>query len=449
MSNFVLLLLILIGIAIYFVKPKYFFLYWLSIQPYILPVFFLLFASDFTPVADKFLPLYFDFPSRLSTLMIFLFFFSCVRSGKGIQQLVFLFLSIFLLTLFMVVQNIVVGFSVKALYANGKSILWIIIPLALLIIDKRVRPSRDSFVRYMMAFVCIQLSFCIFNLLGFTIYGEVTGGFDKHLICGTFARYNHMANYLTVFFFILTYECFGCKNITRKKYFLMAFIIGLIILMSGSRMTLLLYVFTSFYFFLVFCQNKKIVITIVLASIFILGSYLKGNESFYGQDADEGTGMERNVIGVVDLANSDDLSEGSTLSMSAQLFFLYLNSPYMGNGQLYREGFYYGDPKDPKDTYNNADIYRTDARLAFMFVEYGIIGLCLFFYLFFSMFKGCYLFSEEHSKALYLGAGLYYLLFSITDNGFWDLLIFSSILIYVFSKKHISKEATPQVIDKV
>ena len=229
----------------------------------------------------------------------------------------------------------------------------------------------------------------------------------------------------------------------------MAFIIGLIILMSGSRMSLFLFAFTSFYFFSVFYQNKKIVFTIVLTSIFLSFYYLKGNESFSGQNADEGTGLERNVIGVVDLANSEDLSEGSTLSMSAKVLFLYFNSPYMGNGQLYREGCYYGDPTDPKDTYNNADIYKTDARLAFMFVEYGIIGLCIFFYLFFSMFKGCYLYSEEHRKALYLGTGLFFLLFSITDNGFWDYLIFSSIFIYVFSEKHISNEITTRLIDKV
>ncbi len=433
MSTIVLLLLLLIGIAIYFVNPKSFFLYWLSIQPFILPVFYLLFVNDFTPVEDKFLPLYFDFPLKLGSLMVLLLLLSFHRSDKGLKSLKVLFLPLFLLASFLLVQNILVGFDARALYTNAKSILWSIVPLALLIVDKRLRPTRKSFIRFIFVFVYVQSFFCILNLGGITIYGDVTEGFDKHLLCGTFTRYNHMANYLTVFFFILTYEFFKCKNIKRIQYYWMAFLIGLIILASGSRMALMLYVFTCFYFFCVFYKNKKFVFITIVLSVLLLGSYLKGNESFYGQDADEGTGLERNVIGVVDLANSDDLSEGSTLSMSAQLFFLYLNSPYMGNGQLYREGFFYGNPKDLRDTYNNADVYRTDARLAFMFVEYGILGLFLFFLLFVATFKGSYMYSEENDKKLYVGAFIYFFLFSVTDNGFWDYVIFSSFLIYVFS----------------
>lgn len=449
MSTIVLLLLLLIGIAIYFVNPKSFFLYWLSIQPFILPVFYLLFVNDFTPVADKFLPLYFEFPQKLGFLMVFLLLLSFHRSDKGLKSLKVLFLPLFLLASFLLVQNILVGFDARALYTNAKSILWSVVPLALLVVDKRLRPTRKSFIRFIFVFVYVQSFFCILNWGGITIYGDVTGGFDEHLLCGTFTRYNHMANYLTVFFFILTYECFGSKRIKRKKYFGMAFLIGFLILISGSRMALMLYVFTCFYFFCVYYQNKKFVFITIVLSVLLLGFYLKGNKNFSGQGADEGTGYERNMIGVIDLANADDITEGNTLSMSAQVLFFYLNSPYMGNGQLYREGFFYGNPKDPRDTYNNADVFKTDARLAFMFVEYGIIGLCMFFYLFASMYKGCYLYSEEKNKALYWGAGLYFLLFSLTDNGFWDYIIFPSILIYVFSKRNFSEKATSRLLEKI
>ena len=449
MSTIVLLLLLLIGIAIYFVNPKSFFLYWLSIQPFILPVFYLFFVNDFTPLADKFLPLYFEFPQKLGFFMVFLLLLSFHRSDKGLKSLKVLFLPLFLLASFLLVQNILVGFDARALYTNAKSILWSVVPLALLVVDKRLRPTRKSFIRFVFVFVYVQIFFCILNLWGIRIYGEYSGLYDESLICGTFVRYNHMSNYLVIFFFILTYEFFKCKSIKRKQYYWMAFLIGLIILASGSRMSLMLFLFTCFYFFCAYYQNKKIVIITIMLSVLLLGSYLKGNRNFSGQGADEGTGYERNMIGVIDLANADDITEGNTLSMSAKVLFFYLNSPYMGNGQLYREGFFYGNPKDPRDTYNNADIFRTDARLAFMFVEYGIIGLCMFFYLFASMYKGCFLYSEEKNKALYWGAGLYFLLFSITDNGFWDYIIFSSVIIYVFSKKHVIKEDPFQLIKEV
>jgi hypothetical protein len=158
-----------------------------------------------------------------------------------------------------------------------------------------------------------------------------------------------------------------------------------------------------------------------------------GNDSFFGQGGNEGTGLERNVIGIVNVSNSDDLSEGSTLEMSAYILFSHYNSPLVGNGKGYRPEYYYGDPTD---TYKNEFIYRTDARLAFMLVDYGIIGLLLFFYLYATLFKGCYLYGEEKTKYLYVGAFVYFFLYSLTDNGFWDYVIFSVIFVYAFSLKN-------------
>ena len=430
------IILVIIGFAIYFVKPKYFFLYWLSIQPYILPIFFVLFESEFTPVQDNFLPLYFDFPDKLSTLMIFLFILSYLRNGRDVKSFKFLRLPLILLISFMLFQNILVGFNLYALYANIKVILLSLAPLALLIVDERLRPSRESLFHFISVFVFVQSLFCLLNFSGISIYGDVTGGFDEHLICGTFTRYNHMANYLAIFFFILTYECFGRRGIGRKKYFMLSSIIGLLIVLSGSRMTLLLFGFTAYFFFCLF-QSKKVVVATFLMSAYLFSSLIIGNDNFYGEVADEGTGLERNLIGVIDLANSDDITEGNTLSMSAKIFLFYYKSPLMGNGKAFRPEFYYGHPTD---TYNNEGIFRTDARLAFMFVEYGVMGLGLLLLMFAYIFRGCYLFSEEKSKALYWGAGVYFLLFSITDNGFWDYLIFSSVLIYVFSTKQIDKK---------
>ena len=443
MVSIVLYILVIIGLAFYFVKPRYFFFYWLSIQPYILPVFFILFESNFTPVSDKFLPLYFGFPEKLSTLMVFLFVLSFLRSGKELKIFSFISVSLFLLFSFLLIQNILVGFSLNALYANVKSILWSLAPMALLIVDERLRPSRESLFHFISVFVFVQSFFCLLNFSGISIYGDVTGGFDEHLICGTFTRYNHMANYLAVFFFVLTYECFGRRGIDRKKYFLLSSIIGLLIALSGSRMTLLLFGFTAYFFFCLF-QSKKVVVATFLISAYLFSSLIIGNNNFYGEVADEGTGLERNMIGVIDLANSDDLSEGSTLSMSAYILMTKFDSPIMGNGRSYREGHFYGHPSD---TYNNENIFKTDARLAFMLIEYGVIGLGLLLLMFANIFKGCFLFSEEKNKALYWGAGFYFLLFSITDNGFWDYTIFSVVLIYVFSNRRVAAELPSKLVE--
>lgn len=428
--------------AIYFVRPKMFFFYWLSIQPYILPVFFILFKDSMMPMMDNYLPnLYFRYPDTMTGLMLLLFCVSYIREKGSRTLMKVILLPLILISTFLFLQNIIVGFQPRSLYVNIISILRNIAPFILLLIDKRLRPNRESVVKFIKVFVYVQFCFSILNYLGFRIYGDVTGFFDDSLICGTFTRYNHMTNYLASFFFILSNEYYECHGIKRKSFYLMSFLIGLLIVMSGSRMTLILFVFTAFYFFIIHQGKMKAILTLIIGSA-MLGSFLIGNVKFGGQAANEGTGLERNLIGVVDLANSDDITEGNTLSMSAKIFLFYYNSPLMGNGKAFRPEFYYGHPTD---TYNNEGIFRTDARLAFMFVEYGVIGLFLFLLLYFATFKGSYMYSEEKRKILYIGAFIYFLLFSLTDNGFWEYVQFSVLFIYVFS---IQKGRGVAIIEK-
>lgn len=307
--------------------------------------------------------------------------------------------------------------------------LWSVAPIILLLIDKKVRPQRKSLIRFISVFVVVQLLFSVFNMLGFRIYGEYSGMFYDSLICGTFTRYNHMANYLATFFFILCYEYFEHRSLRALYFYVLASFMGLLIAFSGSRMTTVLFVFTAFCFFSMYKSKKTVVLTIIGCTTF-MSFYVLGNEHFLGQKADEGTGLERNMIGIIDFANSDDLSEGSTVALSAYLLLDKFDSPLLGNGKAYRgkEDFYFIPAGD-----KIGNFFRTDARLVFMLVEYGIIGLGLFLLLYYSIFKACYRYSEERRRCLYVGAFIYFLLFSLTDNGFWDYVQISILYIYVFS----------------
>lgn len=384
------------------------------------------------PMEDNFEPkLYFYYPYPLCGLMLLLFCVSYVKDSRTNGLLLkVIIIPLLLLILFLTVQSFIIGFRPTPLYINIMNILWNIAPFLLLLIDKRVRPNRDSFIHYIIIFVCVQLLFSLFNYMGFRIYGEYSGLFDDSLICGSFVRYNHMTNYLSIFFFVLTYEFFKCDRIDVKTYYFTAFLIGLLIALSGSRMTFFLFAFTYLFFFCV-SHGKKVIILTCLGIVSLFSTYVIGNDKYYGENADEGTGLERNLIGVIDLANSDDLSEGSTLALSAYLLMDMFNSPIIGNGRSFKGDSFYGNPADSW----NEGVFKTDARLAYMLVDYGIVGLLLFLLLFASVFKGCFLFSEESSKSLYWGAFIYLILFSLTDNGFWDHVVFSVLLIYAFSIK--------------
>lgn len=427
MGSLVIVILILLGCFIYIKKPKSFFFYWLGIQPYLLPVFFILLKPLFSPVEEKFLPLYFSYPIALSNLLFILGVIKVLQKRRSISLRV-IGVPLFMLMFYMLVQNLYVGFNWGALYTNYRELLVILAPFLLLYCDERVRPNRTGFVKYICIFVGIQGIFCFFNVLGFRIYGEFSGIFDDSLICGTFARYNHMSNYLAAFFYVLSYEYHEYKGIRRSVYYFLALLIGIIVLMSGSRMTLILYSFTFLYFLCVY-YGKKVFFLTSIVLVFIVGRYVMGNNRFYGQSSDEGTGFERNLIGIVNYANSDDLSEGSTLALSASLLINKFNSPLVGNGQSYRNSNFYGHNTDLINEFE----YKTDARLAFMLVDYGIIGFFLFLFLYIGIYRGLSKYSSETNMYLYYGSFSFFLLFSLTDNGFWDYILFSVLLIYAFS----------------
>lgn len=441
MTSFVLLLLLMAGIVVYYARPKYFFLYWLAIQPYILPVFFILFKDSMMPMSDNYLPnLYFGYPYPFCNLILLFFCVTYVKDNNERGPFRVIVKSLLYLLFFLAIQNALIGFRPGVLYINIINVFENIAPFLLILINKEVRPKRDSFIHFIFVFVYIQLFFSLLNLADIRIYRDVSGLYDDTLIAGTFTRYNHMANYLSIFFFVLTYEYYVCKRLSSKTYYIMAFLIGLLIALSGSRMTFILFVFTFLFFFCI-SHGKKVAILTSLGAVSLFSVFVMGNETFWGQKAEEGTGLERNLIGVIDLANSDDLSEGSTLALSAYLLMDKFNSPLIGNGKAFRAENFYGHPTD---TWNE-DIYRTDARLAFMLVEYGIVGLFFFLLLYASVFKGCSKFSDENRKILYCGAFLYFILFSLTDNGFWDNVVLSVLFIYVFSVKESPENSLASV----
>lgn len=422
-----LIIVFLLFGCVYYIKPQIFFFYWISLVPFIQPILYILFKPALTPIMEKFQP----YLVHQSEPILFLMLLFAIKNIHKLQNLFFLILPLSLLISFFIFQNLFGGFDIVVLLKNILSVLWSVVPLALLMTSRRVRPSRQSLIRFVVFFVIIQIIFCIFNIFGYKVYEEtVENDFEESLIRGTFTRFNVMAEYLSIFFFLLSYEYMENKGLRRKTYYLIAFLMGLMIILSGSRMSLILFIFAIFFCVFVY-KSKKYVFVSLVAFVSSFSIYIIGNEHFAGQRAVGGTGLERNLIGIIDLANSDDISEGNTMSASAYLLFYKLNSPIFGNGKAYRKDYFYGNPNI--DQYNEG-LFKVDATLAFMFVEYGIIGLSLFFFLFASIFKACYLFSQERKKYLYWGAGLYFLLYSVTDPGFWHYTFFSFFVIYVFSE---------------
>lgn len=420
-------LIYIIGLSLFFWKPKIVFLYWLLIMPVFLPIYFF-----FYPVYDAttFYDLYFNYKTPLAYLAITIFCLTILEKKLYLKDIKGIVIPMICLFMFLVLQNFLRGFHVKGLFWNIRAVVFFVAPLFALLINKKVRPEFHDLKLTMVFIIVLQLLFSVLNLLGYHIYPSYEDDFSDHLISGTFARYNHMTNYICTMYMFISLEYFNEKSISRFFFVLLTIISGLLILFSGSRMCLILFVLIFGYFTFKIMKRKKIFLMIFLGGVLAFISLIIGNNTFAGQNADEGTGFERNLIGIINLANSTDLSEGSTLGGSFYLFLYKSDHLLLGNGMAYRMSNYYLE----SDTVYES-VFLTDARLAFMIVEYGIIGLALFAFLIISMMVfGSKVHTPPYRNLLWLPL-TYYFLFSITDEGVFDIVLFSMLFIYLFSIK--------------
>lgn len=427
-KNILYILIFCVGLLVYFVKPKWLFLYWLSMQPFILAVYFFFFPAQAGP--DLLLhPIYFGYTKPLSYLVVFICILSLVKKKKELLHITVV-IPIVLLSLFMVFQFVYKNSTVSGLYGNIKDVIFCSAPCLLLILCPKVRPNRNSVITFICFFVIVQLVFCIMNSFGFRIYSAAFdySDFSNNLISGTFARYNHMTNYLSSFFLVLLYAYFEDRSINKLLFIITSLIIGTIILFSGSRMSIVLFVFLSLFY--VFYHNRKHIVklSLVVLLLIVIFPLLANNDLFYGQKEDSGTGFERNVLGITNIINSSDLSEGSTIAYSLYLFNYKSTDILFGNGVSYSNHKYYED-----NVFTDVGAYKSDARYAFMIVEYGIIGFMLYMMLFYLMFKQLVI--RFHKKQLLLYVCLcYYLLFGVTDEGFFDIMQCS--IPFIYSSSH-------------
>ena len=436
MNFIVFLLLDLVGLMIYFRNPKRFFFYCISVQPYVMP--FICLPLQYWLDSDTIISINVGYSRALCMLMLMITIVSISQKKECLKGFKFLFVSCFLLISFFILKNLSVGFHFGALSMNIKEALYMLAPFILLAIDKRVVPDRKSFVVYIEWFVWIQVFFCFLNLFGFRLYGNIhDDSFDDSLICGTFTRYNHMANYLATFFFVLSNEYYKYKRISIKKYYILSSLIGLLIVFSGSRMTFVLYAFSIFYYVIIYYRKSIIGVLCVIVVLIASWKLIAGNQDYYGMNQNDGEGLERTISGIVNVANSDDLSQGSTIALSVLLLESFFDSPLTGNGMSKRgsDFYYFSENASEKN-------FPTDARLVYMLVEHGIIGVLLYAFFFLSILKYTKFMGQEHERSFFLGALLFFVLFTITDDGIFDriqLLIFVTYSFSYINNRYILK----------
>lgn len=428
-----------LGFFVYIRKPKCFFMYWLSVPAFVVPLFFILFNPKYVG-QQTFDTFYWGYQTPLSYLLLVITILDLFRfKGFRLKKLLIPF---FVLVCFLVLQNILKGFKPGPLISNIREAVFLMLPTMALLISPRLRPSRNELIRFVIIFIAIQIVFCLLNNIGIRIYTKFNddNSFADDYFCGTFLRYNHLTNYLTTFYLLLSIAYYVNFSISKWTYVILSCIIGTIILLSGARISVVLF-FMTLILFLLFYRGKKLVLLSAIAFIVLYNaSSFLSDYNVGTQNADKGSGFERNVTGLTDIFNSKSI-EDNTLSLSGYLFLTKFNDPVFGNGYA----FWNGSEYEMSESLNE-NVMQTDARMAYMIVEYGIIGCLCFAFLFYGIFISNKNQFGRKSKRFWLVVVLYYIVFTFTETGMFDLIQLSIISIYCASIESVKQIRKREVI---
>ncbi len=415
----------ILGLITYVFKPKYFFFVWLSVQPFFMPIYHLIFPeSNF----DNFNEKYFHYRLPLQYLSLFILV-KIVLFNKVSITIIKNVLAFFLFFLtYLLFQNYLYGFNISSYYQSCRFFMLILAPILLVIIDRRIRPHTNEYISFTYLFILIQFVFSLLSTIGvrlFPIYN--VWSFDSNLISGSFARFNQLANYLSVFYLVISIHFINYHFKYARNYFFFSFLAGLLIALSGARVSTCLFFLTLLYTTFFYFKNKWVLISLLVIATSALLNPIGINAD--GTNADEGSGFERNLIGITELLNSDDITTGNTLSLSAYLLLNKFEHPIIGNGKSFRGSSFY----DVNEQFSE-DIFRVDSGITFMLVEYGLIGFSLIIFLF------CTLFYRVHLDKKYLNFTWWFPLFfffllSVTEEGLFDVTMLLVYFVYCYSNQ--------------
>lgn len=417
------IIFIALGLIVYTKKPRFFMIYWFSARAFLFPIFLFVFMPNISGTLGVY-DLYYSQAAPLVYVMAIIMMITALKNhflgfGKILIPLI-------LLVSFIIFQNIMMGFDYGALSKSIIEILFLTIPTLTLCSTSNIRHNQSTFIKFIVFFVFIEAFFCLLNTQGVRLYTNIQdmNEWEDNLISGTFPRYNHLTNFLTTYYLVFSISYYSRKNVSKSLFYIISLLLAIIILTSGARMSVILFffVFTScliFYERKNFFKIASIVVIVYISSISLVGKYNKS-------DMDQSIGIERNITGLVKLFSNKSI-EDNTLSLSDMVLISCYNDPLFGNGMANRNSSIYDFDSYPES------IIKTDARLAFMFVEYGVIGCLFFIILFWGIFKTNILQSHIKDKKAWVIIIIYFIMFTLTETGVFDVNMLTILSAYALS----------------
>lgn len=427
------LFFLLVGLIIYFKKKEWVLLYWLFISIFCLApcaIFnHIMTVDDLNTLNYKLAVISRNYFAILIVIELF--------RGKRFPKLSQIYLSIGLLFVYLFLWSLSTHFSFHVIWSAISELLSLLLILIYIVLNKNALPSYQDIIKFFKATLIIETVVVILNVFNIYIFpsqyqslmmenfmGELVE-VDVSKITGTFYRYNGLANFLTTIFLFISIEYFSKNYIKFSQYLTLCIIFIIPIALSGAKISLVIYFFIFLICGIFYFKKHSTITTIAIFSSIIVFIFLK---NFNPAQLDiNNTGIERQLIGLSNFINDMDSDESSTVGLSNYLLSNYFDKkPLIGNGYSYKGDFAYGSIGSMVSLRN----FTSDARVAFILVEYGIIGFLLYTNFFYKIFSYLRKKTSIQFRRNLTICFIYYAILTITESGFFDRLCFPLIFIY-------------------
>lgn len=432
MSTILLFLMIGVAFVIYLTKPHFLFLYWLLSIPIFAPFVALLGGVTDPDSTSELLWRISGFYTYLYMLILINEVVFRKRKLKGMNSI---WASIIVLAIYFVFLRLATCFSSQALYLDIKSLLCTVLPMIIMSINSQTRPKENQLFYIVVFLFVIELLCVCLNVKGIYVYVasyyNLLYDYDQEgLFSGSFYRANGLGDYFCVIYLFIAIDYFTRKRMSMLQFILFTIASFVLLVCAGSRATMALFFIVLIFCIFIFCKKQRMTVLLSILAVGLLLIFLSRVDTSY-IDTDSGSG--RIISGLASFTQSKKNKEENTTTtrLSEKLVDEYFyKSPILGNGRSpLGENAY--SIADKVDSLSNM---KSDARLAYMLVEFGLLGCILYFMYYLSIFK---FFRKQYphpkGKNVYIIIFVFFMLFTYTEPGFFDGDLFPMVYVYLFS----------------
>ena len=405
-------------------------LYWMITYPILIPI--LCFFCGISTDDDTYMVIH-HFPGTFMYLNLWILIDSVLIRRKSFQGLNGLFIFGVLLCCFYIIQCIELSIdNFQYPYLRIKNVGVFILSFVVLAINEGIRPNNNELKKILVALIIIEAFGVLLNLMGLHFYrasfDTVRLAFEANY-SGTFQSGQALGDFIAVLFLLLCYYFFYKKEIKSYFFFFLSLLSFFCLVSAGSRMCFAIALIGLFLTVFLYQKKHRLMLIGILAAG-IIGLQFLSNYS--GGDISSNEGLNRIVEGLSSFtqAKQSGDNDNSTMRLSEIVLEDYLDkTPLIGLGLSSQ-----GDDLDVIS--GNASTVKNlmaDAHLAFLIIDIGALGVVLYLLFFYQMFRywGKHI-PKEGVRTLVISY-VFLLIFSITEEGFWDPKCFPIFLVFYFA----------------